>query len=140
MHGEQHDMLENALKSFNCEIEHYDHVFLAELIGGNVVDKNYGLKDKVINFDLSNKSTNSLSATIDMATQAEAEKLANKIKSYKFETENYTFELSKIGGFKIIDKNYGLNNKNKILSVDDDELPMVGAIKTNTVKQLLNND
>lgn len=36
--------------------------------------------------------------------------------------------------------NYGLNDKNKVLSIDDDELPMVSAIKTNTIKQLLSND
>lgn len=36
MQTAQADILENALKSFTCDIQHYDHEFLAQMIGGKV--------------------------------------------------------------------------------------------------------
>ena len=36
MQTNQSDMLENALKSLICEIQHYDHEFLAQMSGGKV--------------------------------------------------------------------------------------------------------
>ena len=36
MQTAQADMLENALKSFTCDIQHYDHEFLAQMLGGKV--------------------------------------------------------------------------------------------------------
>lgn len=103
----------------------------ARTLGGEVVEIDLADYDALLknmfDFNVSEQTANNLSENIDRVRYramqtAQADMLENNIKSYKFESKIHIFEISKMGGFKIIDKNYELNNKNKVQISTDNEI------------------